>query len=254
MRIKFRGFLLLYLVGLMPFLSQAQMYVKDSVISIPVISVNYSPHLPGGDLKDRVGFHNSIGVYAEYKTKKNWLYGIEGNFIFGSTVKDTNFLDAYKTERGEIISPNGGYATVFLLHRGWSINATVGKLLPIIGPNPNSGLLLKAGLGAMFHKIRVETQEDFVPFLQGDYLKGLDHFTLGVNLKTFMGYMHMSNEGFLRFYAGAEVITGFTRGMRDYLYDTRMPDQRERLDIMFGLRIGYIIPVYERTSNEYYTR
>lgn len=232
---------------------KAQMYVKDSVINIPVISANYSPHIPEGDLKSRVGFHNSVGIYAEYKTKKNWLYGLEGNFIFGNTIQDRSFMDAYLTERGEIISPNGGYAIVLLFHRGWSINATIGKLLPVIGPNLNSGILLKMGIGTMFHKIRIETQEDFLPFLQDEYLKGLDRFTLGVNIKGFAGYMHMSNNSFLRFYTGPEVIMGFNRGMRDYLFDTRMPDQRQRLDIMLGFRIGYIIPVYQKTSNEFYT-
>lgn len=236
------------------FTSKGQMYVRDSVIAIPVISANYSPHLPGGDLIERVGFHNSLGIYAEYKNKKNWLFGLEGNFIFGNTIKDESFLDAYRTERGEIISPNGGYAIILLFHRGWSINATVSKLLPVIGPNPNSGILLKAGIGTMFHKIRIETQEDFLPYLQDEYLKGLDRFTLGINVKGFAGYMHMSNNSFLRFYAGPEIIAGFNRGMRDYLFDTRAPDQRNRLDIMFGFRVGYIIPIYERTSNEFYTR
>src|SRR5690606_21496711 len=142
-----------------------------------------------------------------------------------------------------------GYAIVLLFHRGFNFNATLGKIIPVFGPNKNSGLLVKAGLGTLFHKIRIETQEDFLPYLQDDYKRGFDRFTLGVSLKIFAGYLNFTNN-FKRFYIGPEVTTAFTRGMRNYLYDTGMPDQRQRIDIMYGLRIGYILPIYQRTSNQ----
>ena len=50
----------------------------------PVLSFNYSLNNPTKDWISRFGVFNTIGGEIGYKTKKNWLFLLDGNFIFGN--------------------------------------------------------------------------------------------------------------------------------------------------------------------------
>ena len=75
---------------------------------------------------------------------------------------------------------------VILHHRGGLISLDFGKFASIIGPNDNSGLYIKTGFGAMYHKIRIENQDNLIPQLSKDYLKYYDRLTVGVLLKQYI--------------------------------------------------------------------
>jgi len=59
----------------------AQRTVKDSAISTPWVGVHYGGNFPSGDLDDRYGYLNHIGVMAGYKTAKQFYLGLDANFI-----------------------------------------------------------------------------------------------------------------------------------------------------------------------------
>lgn len=59
-------------------------------------------------------------------------------------------------DNGDIVDQGGQPAAVLLYERGYTVMLTAGRSMPIVGPNPNSGLLLKLGGGYMRHKVRVE--------------------------------------------------------------------------------------------------
>ena len=62
--------------------SFGQRNVKDSAIATPWIGVHYGGNFTAGDLADRYGYLNHIGIIAGYKTATNWYFGMESNFIF----------------------------------------------------------------------------------------------------------------------------------------------------------------------------
>ena len=61
----------------------SQRNVKDSVIGTPLIGVHYGGNWTQGDLADRYGYLNHVGIMAGYKTNKNWYWAFDGNFMFG---------------------------------------------------------------------------------------------------------------------------------------------------------------------------
>lgn len=236
------------------FITFSQRNVSDTIIGTPYVGVQYTAVFPGGDLADRYGFLNQIGAFAGYKTAKNWIYGLDGNFIFGNRINDNSFLDNFITAGGTITAASGAPATVLLLSRGFYGNVTVGKIIPVLSPNPNSGLMFKFGIGYIYHKIRIETQEDFVPQFEEEYKKGYDRLTIGLSTSQFVGYSFMANRGVYNFYAGFYFNQGFTRNQRDLFWDQpEIPVSKDiRLDLQFGLRAGWLIPIYKRQPKEFY--
>lgn len=229
-----------------------QKSVKDSIIGTPWVGVQYTFHVPGGDLMERFGINHGIGLKVAYKTKKNWVYGAEGNFIFGSNFKETEIFESLYGDNGEISDINGSPADVLYYMRGFNVNAIGGKLFPWFGPNKNSGLLLELGVGFIAHKIRIETQDHDVPQLEGDYLKGYDRLSSGAHLSQFLGYAHMGNKGSLNFYAGFYFMQGFTKERRKINFDTKLTDNSSRIDIQYGIRLGWMVPIYKRASKKRY--
>jgi len=234
--------------------SFSQRNVKDEAISTPLVAVHYSGVFTGGDLADRYGFLNHVGISAGYKSSSNWYIGFDGNFIFGNNVRMTGVFDHLVDAYGNITDVNGDIAAVYVYPRGVNTNLSVGKLFPVLGPNQNSGILFHVGLGYLMHRMRIETQEQVVPQIELDYKKGYDRLTSGINMHQFIGYSFMSNGGYWNFYGGFYFQEGFTKNRRTIFYDqpdTPVPTEL-RIDLQYGLRIGWYIPFYRRQPKDFY--
>lgn len=234
--------------------SSAQLNVKDSAIAMPWVSVQGGFNLTAGDLALRHGYFTHVGAFAGYKTRRNWVYGIDGSYMFGNDIRETGLFSHLVDSKGNITDQNGDIATVVVGSRGLHVNLNAGKILPILSPNPNSGLYLSVGAGFLAHKIRVETQDHVVPQLELDYRKGYDRLVQGLNISQFVGYAFMSSESFVKFYGGFYIQEGFTFEQRDIYFD--QPDvpvpTSSRLDIQYGLRVGWLIPIYTRQPKDFY--
>src|SRR5690554_3689153 len=64
----------------------------SKAIGTPYIGVQYGVNWTGGELADRYGLTNALGSHAGYKTKRNWIYGVDGNFFFGMMSKLTVYF------------------------------------------------------------------------------------------------------------------------------------------------------------------
>jgi hypothetical protein len=233
-------------------LAAAQWQVRDSSLYNPHVTVGYGYSTPGGDLANRFGNNGSIEVGFHIKDKKNWYYGVQFNYLFGNKVHEPNLLSNLLTSRGEILDEQGQIATMFIQERGFNVFLQGGKLFPVIGPNKNSGLLITGGVGLLQHKIRIEHQEAKITQLEGEYLKGYDRLTNGLSVNQFIGYYHLSNNRLINFYIGAQATEGFTQSRREWNLDTQTQDNSKRLDMLFGLRAGWILNLYQRAPNDYY--
>ncbi len=229
----------------------AQGTIRDTTLSMVVISASYAHQVPGGDLGDRFGLNSNIGLSAARKTRGNYLLGVEGSFIFGNKVVEPGILNNVINSAGQIIDQDGQMADVFLFERGWTAFATVGKILPLFGPNPNSGLMLKVGGGYMRHKVRVQTQKNVVPQLEDEYLEGYDRLSAGPAVLAFIGYQHFDNRRRVNFFAGVELMAGFTQALRLYNFDTEQYNIPERTDLLTGLRVGWSLPIYRRLDDRF---
>jgi hypothetical protein len=232
--------------------ASSQASIRDSSIFITEVKMSVGLQAPGGDLADRFGGNANLGMQVNLKTKNSIVFGLEGGLIFGNRVKETSVLDPLRNSDGAIIDLNGEYAIVLMMERGFTVTGIVGYLLPKFGPNPNSGLLFKFGAGYFQHKIRIEAERNPVPQLKGDYLKGYDRLTSGITLQQFIGYKYLSNRRLINFYAGLEVYEGFTQSRRSFNYDQVKKEEGTRMDILYGLKFGWILPLYPRPPRDIY--
>jgi hypothetical protein len=123
-------------------------------------------------------------------------------------VKENDILNNYLTSDGNIIDGNGEYSNILLYERGYKFDIKIGKIFPIIGPNKNSGLLATLGFGFIQHKIKIDTPNNSIPYLEGEYSKGYDRLCNGFALTEFLGYMHFSNKRMVNLYGGLECTQG----------------------------------------------
>lgn len=230
----------------------AQKNIKDSSITCSLVGVNIGVNLPGGDLAKRFGPHSDIQLSYLFKHKKNYILGWNASYLFGKSIKENGVLDSISTSDGQIININGQFATVRMFERGISAAVTAGKMFPVWGPNPNCGIIATAGIGFLQHKIRIDDIGNASPQLTKEYKKGYDRLTNGISATEFIGYLFLSNKRMVNFYAGFEFTQAVTKSRRSYDYDLMKADTKQRLDLIYGLKIGWILPIYKRAPEEYY--
>ncbi len=247
-------YLFIILGFLVIFNAKAQYSANDTALSIPMFYASYSFQVPQGDLSERFGLNSTIGGGFQWKVPSNWIFGGEFNYIFGNDVKNTDeLLTNLKTESGHIIDMAGNFAAISLYERGYNMAFKFGKIIPVLSPNPNSGFLIMVGLGYIQHHIRIEVENNTAPQLLGDYKKGYDRLTGGLSTSQFIGYTYLGDSRLLNFYGGFEFIQGWTKSLRDVNFDTMEPDEKKnRLDAFIGIKVGWIIPIFQRQPEKFY--
>jgi hypothetical protein len=206
-------------------------------------------HIPAGDMAKRFGVNGSIGAGTEFITSQNWIFGLEGAFIFGSKVKEDP-LDILRTPTGDIIGNDRVYATVLLQERGLYLGATVGKIVRF--GDKREGLRLTFGGGWAQHKIRVFDDSRSVVQLRGDYKKGYDRLTGGPALQQFIGWQHVGYGRDVSWLFGFEFNQAFTNTLRDWDFSLMRKLDANRVDLRFGVRLAWTLPFYTGTAEEIY--
>lgn len=230
----------------------AQVSVKDSAISMVMIRPSYGIQLPGADLANRFGFNQTVGLATTYKNKLGWMISAEGDFIFGNRITEPNLFSMLTTTEGTIIGEDGLYGDIRVFERGYYITLSFGRLFKVLKPNPNCGFIVEGGVGFFQHKIKIQDKKNSVPSLNGDYVKGYDHLTNGLSVREFIGYQYISNHRLVNFYGGVEFLQGFTKNRRDYNYSEMSADPSTRFDMLMGIRVGWIIPLFKEAPEEFY--
>ncbi|MEM7104416.1 MAG: hypothetical protein AAF502_14865 [Bacteroidota bacterium] len=215
-----------------------------------LVNVGYGFHMPGGDMKDRFGSNSSAGLQIEF-IYQGYFAGIEGDFLFGGTVK-TDVLAPLRTPEGALIGDDFEFAIPRLSERGFYTGGYVGKVFPVLKNHPRSGLRVSLGLGLLSHKINIADEAGTLVQLQGEYKKGYDRLTNGLATRQFIGYHHFSRNRLINFYAGFEFTQGFTKSRRDFNFDTMEVDTNSRLDAFYGFRIGWTLPIFIGEGDEYF--
>jgi len=64
--------------------------------------------------------------------------------------------------------------------------------------------------------------------------------------------LNLSKTRLLNFYAGLEFIQAWTQNRREYNFVQMGKDNTTRSDWLYGIRIGWIFPIYSGQSREFY--
>ena len=243
--------LLLLLLGI-PFMLSAQEDISKDILRLPLINLTAGFHIPGGDLADRFGSSSTLGASFHLKNENNTYWGIDVAALAGSNVKEDNILDIITADSLDIIDVNGHTASIRFWERGAQSQLVLGKIIPVLGPNKNSGLFIQGGLGYIYHKIRIEDIGNQSPQLNSELLKGYDRLCMGFTTSQFVGYRYFSNNHKINFFVGMEFIQAFTQDVRQYDYNAQTAYEDKRVDLLSGLKFGWTFPLYEKSDNKYY--
>jgi hypothetical protein len=222
-----------------------------------ILNGNASFDIPAADMAKRFGVSYRIGPAVLYKTNSNWLIGAKFDFIAGSVIKQDslmiNITDRYSAHSGnlyEFINNGGERIGIPVYERGYAVGLQVGKIIALSKHAPDNGITLLTTVGFLQHKINIYDKDKSVSQLSTSLLKGYDRLTNGAFVEEYVGYIFFSKSKLLNFTLGLDALFGFTQGRRDYLYDVMRTDNAQRLDILFGIRGGWFIPIFKRKSED----
>ena len=205
---------------------------------------------PGGDMAKTFGNHASIGFGGMLKTKHNWVFSAEGNYLFAGDIKNLSIFDHLSNEAGYIPNNTGTPANYSVGLRGMSFFLKAGRVFAFNKFKKNNGILYQAGMGYLQHKINIQTYQNEVPPLNENYVVGYDRFSDGLALNQFLGYQFYSQNRFINFYAGIDFSVAYTKNRRGFNYDTRQFDNENKTDYLIAFRAGWLIPIYLHSKLE----
>lgn len=214
----------------------------------------YGAQLPAGTLQERFGSNFIAGGGLDWQWgPKNWLLGLDAQYLFGNRVKEDP-LAGLRTQEGYIIGNDREVADIPMRERGFYAGVTAGRVFPV-NPKQSSraGWRFNVGVGFLQHKIRIQDDpQRSVLNLNTEYKKGYDRLSNGLALQQYFGYQALSKDRRSNFMAGVEFMQGFTQSRRSFDFATQARDQRKRVDLLFGIRLGWILPFYAEKAEDIY--
>ncbi len=211
-------------------------------------------YVPGGDMAELYGPFASVGFSFAYKTKKNILLGADFNYLFSNNVNDadTRFQELRFSVSNQVLGNEDEFVQVLVQKRGFATGFYVGKIFPILGPNPNSGLVVKLGINFFEHRTWIESRDADLPPLEGEYRKLYDRKRAGFAGYQFVGYQNFSNTRLANFFFGFDFYQGFTTDYRTFNVDAMEFTDGNYFDIAIGFKVGWVIPVYKQRDERFY--
>lgn len=203
--------------------------------------------LPGGDLADRFGPNASIGGGLDWISAGNFIFGLEGEFIFGSKLKEDPLANI-RTPEGDIIGNDRTLATVTMHQRGLYLGGLTGKLFQF--GERRQGLRVTFGAGYTRHKIRLQDDTRTASPIAGDYIKGYDRLVAGLAFQQFIGWQHLGANRRQNWLIGLELQQGFTHTLRDWDFQQMRKLDGTRIDLRFGVHAAWTLPFYQRPASE----
>jgi len=234
-------------------------FVGDT-LNCPIISFNFAPWMAKGAISDM--FESPMldfGISAMYKTKSNWLFGIEGSFFFGNdNLKNRKErLASIYTEEGTVIGTGGSDAGVDAFNRGLVGMLQVGKIFKVTPKNPNSGVFVMLGAGIAQNQIVFMPSLEEAPQISDSYAKLYDHQQRGPVLSQRLGFWYMNNKKtYLNIHVSFEFTQMWLKSTRDYVIDDFMgirgKDDKTYFSHIYGIKLGWMIPLEGKTTQDYY--
>lgn len=248
--------LIFIILAIIPLITLAQKDIKTDTISTWMFQFTYAYQFPGKDTKILYNNNNTIGGSIVFKTKSNWIFAFNGNYISGNSVNidRKELFGDILDNNGEIITGDGIYGTYALFERGWHFQGKFGKIFPVLAPNPNCGFFIQGGLGYLFNRIRTEfgSYASPPPAMAGDYPYGYDRERGGFAWSGEFGYLFLSNTRALNFSLSVEFIQAYTHPLRQWDFNMMKKDTNTYVDQYIGIRAAVYIPTYKRKPAEYY--
>jgi len=215
-----------------------------------LFGLEYAYDFAGGDMKARYGNNLDVGAKLSYLFKNtSFQLGLKANYLFGDTVKQ-DVLAHLRDGNGYILGVNGTYGQVKMRERGFQIGAFASNVFSFGKLNTRSGIRVDLGVDILQHWIRLQDDNNTVAQFDDPYDKGYDRLTNGFGLNEFIGFQYMSSNRRVNYYIGFDFSQAWTESRRDFDFATQSSLEGQRLDLLFGIKAGWILPVYRESQPE----
>ena len=206
-------------------------------------------HVPWGDLADRFGTANTVGIGWRRTAASGWRYGFQYRFQTGADVREPGLLQNLIDSRGHVIDNEGRIALITPQQRGTLMMATLGRKWPLGMGNPETGFIAELGAGFWEHKVHFQNRGNRITQLEDPYLQGYDRLSGGWALMPRAGIEYHSPKGQARFQFGLEALIGRLSPSRTWNADTGTVDVGPRQDGALGLFAAWILRLEARSTS-----
>ena len=255
---------------LLPASSHAQVigeYQIDTSTNIIWTGASFGYQFPFGKLSHTFKSNFNLGTGFTFKTASNWTWSINFNYMFGSQLNYTeanygdfmhDLLGSAFDSQWQIFNAAGWATVIYFEGRYWNLGAGLGKVIPVSKKWKNSGIWINTSFGFLQHKIFINIPDpsaNKIPAFEKDYKKGYDRLSSGFYMSQFIGYLFMQKVRVASFYAGVEIYEMWTKPDRNYIFTVGpTQDMKNEFSALLGFKIGWIVPLYEKTKTiKYYT-
>ena len=245
--------------------AQTDRDLDQTSVQSPHVGLLLGGFAPQGDWATRYGFSSlglssnnlvptftQIGVTAGIKTESNGYLYLKASSWSGADVNEPGLLSDLMTAQGQIIDNEGDIAQITVTGRGGQFGLGVGKVFPTAASNPNSGWLLKGGLGSIHHNVHFDYTENRIGPLEDDRVKGYDRMRWGAYAELWFGYWLMSSDQRINAFAGLSTGVAQTHSLRSINFDTLEPNEARLVEGWVGLEAGWVFHIYKRAQKEYW--
>jgi hypothetical protein len=200
-------------------------------------------NVPLGDMADRYGSNMNFGLSGEYITKNNWLWNAEFIYLFSENIKE-DVLAPFRTKEGFILGDDNQYASLIMKERGFFMGVGIGKII-LIKKDARSGIKVAVNGGILQHQITFSDDRNSIGQVRAGRHIGYDRLSRGFSLKETIAYKHLSQDRRLNFEFALDFIQGFTSEVRAINFDTGLPTNKSRFDMLIGARLMWNLPFYK---------
>ena len=208
-----------------------------------VIDVSYGMQLPLADMAEHFLYSFSIGGGVQYILPNNLMLGLCGDYMFSDEIA-RDIISNLRESEGFLIDRFGRLTDVRLGQRTFFLGASIAYLIPVFKKYKRSGIEIRFESGYLQHWINIEVLGSEVFGLSGEYIKGYDRMTSGFAMRQYIGFRHLDKKRLINLFIGVNILEGFTQNRRNVNFDTMLVDDKNRIDVQIGFKLGLSSPFY----------
>lgn len=204
------------------------------------------------DLGKRFPVFATMPAEVYFKSANRLTFGLAYSPLLGNRVKIDSLYGGIIGPSQILFDKNGFPGLVRYYMRGFAIQGTLGKIIPV-KQSLHAGIELRFGAGMMQHYIKARYDSESIPQIDAENRVGYDRLSNGLMFSQTINYHYLNTET-VSFFVGLTLGQGFTKNRRSWDFSTMRQDNVLRKDVFLGLGGGLLIPITIKTNTtpDYY--
>ncbi len=210
-----------------------------------ILNLNYSTNFGNKELSTKSNFINCFGLEYNYYPKKFYV-GAQYQLLFGQYT-GVDLFKNIRTSEGLIIADDGSLIDLKTQFTGNQAHLLFG--FPLF-TNTHWHTETTLGAGFMQNQLKSKTLEGTSAYLSKSNLKGYDQWSIGPSTIQEARLIYLSENRKINFKISTYIQEVLLWNIRKYNYYNNTSDTNSHFNFIFGIQIGWIIPIYSSVSED----